>query len=121
MDEFDDHWRPQWLHCHVCEWNYQFPGFKKTRTVSKVISTHIHIQMYRSYRNHCGRQSVHRAIVEHHAPDPAMEQQQQASGARPEQESPRERREQKEQHRCLLVRTGTQTAGSVAQALPHGL
>jgi len=22
----DDHWRPQWLHCHVCDVDYTVPG-----------------------------------------------------------------------------------------------
>jgi hypothetical protein len=26
--DFDDHWRLQWLHCHVCEWDFDVPGNK---------------------------------------------------------------------------------------------
>ncbi len=23
---FNDHWIPQWLHCNICQWDYQVPG-----------------------------------------------------------------------------------------------
>ncbi len=26
LGSMDDHWGPQWLHCNLCRWKFQFPG-----------------------------------------------------------------------------------------------